>query len=162
VVVEHGRRHMHIAGITAHPTGTWVAQQARNLLMNLDDRADRLRFLIRDRNSKFTTSFDAIFVDADMRIIRTPIRAPRVNAIAERFIGTLRRECLDHLLITDHAISTSCCASMCTISTRTDLTDHSINAHPRATLHHVPARPCSRYDETGSAASYTSTCCRMT
>jgi transposase InsO family protein len=100
VVIEHRRRHAHLAGITAHPTSVWVAQQARNLLMDLDDRADRFRFLIRDRDSKFTAAFDAVFTGADIRIIRTPIRAPRANAIAERFIGTLRRECLDHLLIT--------------------------------------------------------------
>ena len=100
VVIEHGRRRVHIAGITAHPTGAWVAQQARNLLIDLADRADQFRFLIRDRDSKFTAAFDAVFTGADIRIVRTPVRAPRANAIAERVIGTLRRECLDHLLIT--------------------------------------------------------------
>jgi len=100
VVVEHDRRRAHIAGITAHPTGAWVTQQARNLLMDLGDRAEQFRFLIRDRDSKFTAAFDTMFAGADIRIIRTPVRAPRANAIAERFIGTLRRECLNHLLIT--------------------------------------------------------------
>ena len=99
-VVEHDRHRAHIAGITAHPTGAWIIQQARNLLMNLDDRAEQFRFLIRDRDNKFTAAFDIVFAGADIRILRTPIRAPRANAIAERFIGTLRRECLDHILIT--------------------------------------------------------------
>jgi transposase InsO family protein len=68
--------------------------------MGLGERANAFRFLIRDRDSKFITAFDDVFAGADIRIIRTPIRAPRANAIAERFIGTLRRECLDHILIT--------------------------------------------------------------
>jgi putative transposase len=67
--------------------------------MDLDDRAAQFRFLIRDRDSKFTATFDAVFASADIRIVPTPARAPRANAIAERFIGTLCRECLDHLLI---------------------------------------------------------------
>jgi putative transposase len=102
VVIEHGRRRVHLGGITAHPTGAWVAQQARNLLMDLGDRAEQFRFLIRDRDAKFTAAFDTVFSGADIAIIRTPVRAPRANAIAERWIGTLRRECLDHLLITGH------------------------------------------------------------
>ena len=100
VVIEHGRRRVHLGGITAQPTGAWVAQQARNLLMDLGDRAEQFRFLIRDRDANFTPAVDAVFARADIRIIRTPVRAPRANATAKRFIGTLRRECLDHILIT--------------------------------------------------------------
>ena len=70
------------------------------MLMNLGEHADQFRFLIRDRDSKFTAAFDAVFSGADIRVVRTPVRAPRANAIAERWIGTLRRECLDYMLIT--------------------------------------------------------------
>ena len=147
---------MHIAGITAHPTGAWVTQQARNLLMDLGERADRFRFLIHDRDSKFTAAFDAVFAGADIRIIRTPIRAPRANAIAERFIGTLRRECLDHLLITGPRHLDVVLREYVQLF-NAHQPHRSFNAHPRAALSHVPARPSGRYDETGSAASSTNT-----
>ena len=98
-VIELGSRRVHVAGVTAHPTGLWVAQQARNLLVELDDRAAAFRFLIRDRDTKFTRAFDDVWRSTGAEIICTPIRAPNANAIAERWVGTVRRECLDHLLI---------------------------------------------------------------
>jgi len=96
---HHDSRLVRIAGITSNPVASWVTQQARNLSMDLADQANALKFLIRDRDTKFTASFDAIFATDSIRVIRTPVQAPRANAICERVIGTIRRECLDRMLI---------------------------------------------------------------
>jgi transposase InsO family protein len=90
---------LHITGVTANPTGSWVAQQARNLAMDLGARMDTLRFVIRDRDSKYTLAFDSVFDAEGIQVIQTPPQAPRANAICERVVGTLRRELLDRILI---------------------------------------------------------------
>jgi putative transposase len=99
IVIEHGTRRVHLAGITANPDGAWTTQAARNLLMDLGQRAASVKFLIRDRAGQFTSSFDAVFAAEGIRILASPPQAPRANAICERVIGTLRREVLDRLLI---------------------------------------------------------------
>jgi transposase InsO family protein len=99
IFIEHGTRRLHIAGVTANPTGSWVAQQARNLAMDLGVRMDTLRFVIRDRDSKHTLAFDRVFDTEGIQVIKTPPQAPRANAICERVVGTLRRELLDQILI---------------------------------------------------------------
>ena len=99
VFIEHGTRRMHLGGVTAHPTGEWTVQQARNLALALDERFEDIRFLIRDRGPNFTASFDAVFQATGATILRTAVQAPRMNGICERLVGTLRRELLDRVLI---------------------------------------------------------------
>jgi putative transposase len=99
VFIEHGTRRLHLGGVTAHPAGAWAAQQARNLAMDLGDRLETLRFLIHDRDPVFTTAFGEVFKSEGLRIITTLPQTPRMNAICERIIGTLRREFLDRLLV---------------------------------------------------------------
>jgi putative transposase len=99
VFIERGTRRIRLAGVTAHPDGAWTAQQAGNLAMALGERLEEMQFLIRDRGGQFTASFDAVFEDCGLRVLRSPPQAPRANAICERLVGTVRREALDHLLI---------------------------------------------------------------
>jgi putative transposase len=98
-VIEHATRRIRILGVTLHPTGEWTAQKARNLLMDLGEQAQRVKFMIRDRGSNFTTAFDAVLAGAGIRTVPCNVQTPRMNAIAERWIGGCRRELLDRTLI---------------------------------------------------------------
>jgi transposase InsO family protein len=99
VFIEHGTRRMHLGGVSAHPTGDWAVQQARNLALTLGERFEGIKFLVHDRGSNFTAAFDAVFQASGTRIVRTTVQAPRMNAVCERLVGTLRRELLDRMLI---------------------------------------------------------------
>ena len=99
IVIEHGTRRVHLAGITANPDGAWTTQAARNLLMDLGQRAASVKFLIRDRAGQFTSSFDAVFTAEGIKILASPPQAPRANSIMERWVQTCRRELLDRTLI---------------------------------------------------------------
>ena len=102
-VIEPAARRIRILGVTQHPTGAWTVQQARNLIMDLGEQAYRVKFMIRDRGSNFTAAFDAVLADAGIRTVLCNVRTPRMNAIAERWIGGCRRELLDRTLIWNQA-----------------------------------------------------------
>ncbi|MCW2938410.1 MAG: Integrase catalytic region [Actinomycetia bacterium] len=101
--VEHATRRVHVLGMTANPTAAWVAQQARNLMLDLGDRAGDFKFLIRDRDRKFTAMFDEVFRGEGIRIVLTAPQAPRMNAIMERWVGSVRCEIIDRILIMNNA-----------------------------------------------------------
>ncbi|MHB8329561.1 MAG: integrase core domain-containing protein, partial [Acidimicrobiales bacterium] len=98
-VIEIDRRRVHLLGVTANPIGPWVTQVARSFASDLEDAGHHFRFLIRDRDTKFTASFDAVLASIGIETIRTPVASPRANAFAERFVRTVREDCLDHLLV---------------------------------------------------------------
>ena len=98
-VIEHATRRIRILGVTLHPSGEWTAQQARNLIMDLGEQAHQIKFMIRDRGSNFTAAFDMVLAEAGIRTVLCNVRTPRMNAIAERWIGGCRRELLNRTLI---------------------------------------------------------------
>jgi transposase InsO family protein len=98
-VIEHGTRRIRILGATEHPAQSWVVQQARNFLMDLEDAGMSVRFVLHDRDASFTAVFDAVFQAAGARAVRSAVQAPRMNAIMERWVGSCWRELLDRTLI---------------------------------------------------------------
>jgi transposase InsO family protein len=98
-VIEHGTRRIRILGATQHPVQSWVVQQARNLLMDLEDAGVSVKFVLHDRDASFTAAFDAVFQAVGVRVVRSAVQAPRMNSIMERWIGSCRRELLDRTLL---------------------------------------------------------------
>jgi putative transposase len=129
VFIGHGTRRLHLAGVTAHPTTQWTVQQARNLTMTLGSRMPALRFLLRDRDTKYTRSFDAVFEADNVEILLSPPGAPRANAICERVVGTLRREILDQILIFNEAYA---------VAVMTENIRHYNRHRPHQTRHQMP------------------------
>lgn len=134
-VVEVHSRAVYLLGITAHPTGAWVGQQARNLLMDLEEQGHRFRYLIRDRDAKFTAAFDTVFTAAGIGVVKIPPRAPRANAYAERWVATVRAECLDWTLVWNQR-------QLCRVLT--EYLRHYNTVRPHRSLDLQPPRPAPR------------------
>jgi len=98
-IIEHASRRVRVLGVTAHPTAAWVAQTARNLVMDLEDAGCRMKYLIRDRDGKYPGTFDAVLADAGITLVRSGVRVPRMNSLMERWVRTCRRELLNRTLI---------------------------------------------------------------
>ncbi|WP_439658216.1 integrase core domain-containing protein [Lentzea sp. HUAS TT2] len=139
-VMEVGTRYVHILGTTTNPDGLWTTQQARNVLMELDDRANEFRFLVRDRASQFTASFDSVLADAGIDVVKIPPRCPQANCYAERFVGTVRRELTDRLLIINERHLNS-------VLNR--YVSHYNHRRPHRARHHSPPRPDHPIAESG-------------
>jgi putative transposase len=133
--IELGSRRVHLAGCTANPSAPWVTQQARQLTWTLAERPERVRFLIRDRDQKFTDRFDDVFRSDGIGIIRTPFRAPQANGVAERFVRTVRSECLDWLLILNQRHLNASLLCSWTITTGTVRIERSASRRPIGHAH---------------------------
>ena len=116
-VIELSSRRVYLAGVTDHPTGLWVAQQARNLLASVRDQTTAWKLRIRDRDAKLTRVFDDVWRSSGAEVIRTPVQAPNANAVAERWVGTVRRECLDQLLVVGRPHLSASCDATSSITT---------------------------------------------
>jgi transposase InsO family protein len=140
-LIEVERRVVHLLGVTANPNGPWVTQVARNIAAQLEEAGRRVRFLIRDRDAKFTASSDQVFASIGAETILTPVRSPQANAFAERWVRTVREDCLDHLLVVSRRHLETILA---------DYVEHYNRARPHRSLHLIPPHPATVIDGTGA------------